>query len=216
MSSDVVLSYHESLLHNSDLDTLREGHFVNDNIITFHLEYLRHTKLCQSHNILLMDPAASHLLKLMEKESVGLVLDPLECGTRDWIFLVINDAVSRVSSGGSHWSLLVYSPFFKCAYHLDSLDSTPNYSEAISLSHKLSNYLGISLVNVKPLDVLKQNNGYDCGIFCMVFIEIICDMILKGDVSWQSGLPSELVSHQVTSKRKSLLECISNLCSANI
>ncbi|CAH8516091.1 unnamed protein product [Schistosoma mattheei] len=85
MSSDVILNYYESLLHRDDLDTLKEGCFVNDNIITFHLEYLRHTKLCHSSNILLMDPAASQLLKLMDEESIRLVLDPLEFKSKDWM-----------------------------------------------------------------------------------------------------------------------------------
>ncbi|CAH8540077.1 unnamed protein product [Schistosoma haematobium] len=87
MSSDVILNYYESLLHRDDLDTLKEGCFVNDNIITFHLEYLRHTKLCHSSNILLMDPAASQLLKLMDEESIRLVLDPLEFKSKDWLSL---------------------------------------------------------------------------------------------------------------------------------
>ncbi|VDQ10059.1 unnamed protein product [Trichobilharzia regenti] len=213
MSPGIILNYHESLLYHDDLDTLREGNFINDNIITFQLEYLRHTKLSQSQSILLVDPAASHLLKLMDEEHVGIVLDPLDCNKKDWIFLVINDAVSRVSSGGSHWSLLIFSPLIKNAFYLDSLECTPNYLQAVMLSKKLSTYLGISLVNVEKIDVVKQNNGYDCGIFCMVFIETICDMILKGDMCWHQGLDSKLILSLVVHKRKSLLDCINSLCS---
>ncbi|CAH8523142.1 unnamed protein product [Schistosoma intercalatum] len=215
MSSDVILNYYESLLHRDDLDTLKEGCFVNDNIITFHLEYLRHTKLCHSSNILLMDPAVSQLLKLMDEESIRLVLDPLEFKSKDWVFLVINDSASRVSSGGCHWSLLVYSPLLVHGFYLDSLNSSPNFSEAITLCNKLCTYLGVSFVDIKLPNVIKQNNGYDCGIFCMVFIEIICDMILKGDMSWQMSLSTDMVSHQVMHKRKSLLECIYGLSTAN-
>ncbi|KAH8875908.1 Very-long-chain [Schistosoma japonicum] len=211
MSSDIVLNFYESLLREDDLETLEEGSFVNDNIITFQLEYLRHTKLSHSSNILLIDPAASQLLKLVDMESVGMVLDPLECKSKDWVFIVINDSTSQNSSGGCHWSLLIYSPLLVCAYYLDSLGFSPNYSQAVLLCNKLSTYFGISSVNVNLPNVIKQSNGYDCGIFCMVFIEIICDMILENDFSWQVTLASDKVSHRVRCKRKSLIKCINGL-----
>ncbi|CAH8494897.1 unnamed protein product [Schistosoma turkestanicum] len=215
MPSSVILNYYESLVHRDDLDTLNEGCFVNDNIITFYLEYLRHTKLCHASNILLMDPAASQLLKLADEESVKLVLDPLELKSKDWIFLVVNDSASRVSSGGCHWSLCIYSPLLMHGFYFDSLDYSPNFSGARILCNKLSTFLGNSVVDIELPNVMKQNNGYDCGIFCIVFIEIICDMILKGDMSWQTGLSNDMVSHQVIHKRKSLLECINRLSRAD-
>ncbi|KAK4472009.1 hypothetical protein MN116_005385 [Schistosoma mekongi] len=211
MSSDIVLNFHESLLRKDDLETLEEGCFVNDNIITFQLEYLRHTKLCHSSNILLIDPAASQLLKLVDVESAGMVLDPLECKSKDWVFIVVNDSTSQDSSGGCHWSLLVYSPLLVCAYYFDSLNSSPNYSQAVLLCDKLSTYFGVSSVDVNLPNVIKQSNGYDCGIFCMVFIETICDMILENDFSWRVTLAFDKVSRQVMCKRKSLLECINGL-----
>lgn len=38
MADDVVLSYYDSLLRQSDVELLQEGQWLNDNIIAFMME----------------------------------------------------------------------------------------------------------------------------------------------------------------------------------
>jgi Ulp1 family protease len=40
MTNSVVLSFHDSLLRNSDYELLDEGRWLNDNVIAFAFEYV--------------------------------------------------------------------------------------------------------------------------------------------------------------------------------
>ena len=117
------------------------------------------------------------------------------------IFVPINDQYksSHMSytpgqdAGGSHWSLLVIdiitatpNNVTKPEIQFYSFDSNHGYniSAAKAVANKLNNVLHqhysstqkkdtTSSVNVMECQALKQNNGYDCGLFTLGFAEAI-------------------------------------------
>ncbi|PAA68784.1 hypothetical protein BOX15_Mlig023203g1, partial [Macrostomum lignano] len=63
-----LVSYYDTLVTQSDYDTLHDGMWLNDNIISFALEYIDRTKCRGSNNgtqwITLLDPTVCQAVKL--------------------------------------------------------------------------------------------------------------------------------------------------------
>lgn len=56
---DKILSYHDVLLRQTDLDTLEPGNWLNDQIIAFYLEYLTQQQIKQRQSQVPRDGAGS-------------------------------------------------------------------------------------------------------------------------------------------------------------
>ncbi|TGZ73718.1 hypothetical protein CRM22_001350 [Opisthorchis felineus] len=210
----IILDFHDCLLRDEDLVTLNEGEWVNDNIIQFAMEYLRRTLLTTVDYVLLVDPAVTQIVKLADARSVATVLDSLNCKHTDWIFYVINDSLSTTSSGGSHWSLLVMSLTREKSYHLDSLPSEGNYGCALKIADAMAEHCDRNgLRTVLQTNVAKQRNSCDCGLYVIVFLEILCKNLFetKGSALMLDSVASESVSSLVLSKRSVLKKLIGKL-----
>ncbi|BES88100.1 sentrin-specific protease [Nesidiocoris tenuis] len=173
-----VLSFHDSLLHQSDVDLLDGPYWLNDSIIGFYVEYLE-KEVFADLNICFVRPEVTQCLKLSPQAELPLFLDPLNFKTSELAVMPLNDCDNPTQVGGSHWSLLVYCKNADCFYHLDSSQGS-NSSQARDLAAKLSHYLRlksdgtIHAPNSPPeyvsLSSLQQNNSYDCGVF------VLCNM----------------------------------------
>ncbi|KAF5395512.1 Sentrin-specific protease 8 [Paragonimus heterotremus] len=210
-----VLNYFDCLLRKDDFETLAEGCWINDNIISFVLEYLRHNVLLKRNDILLLDPPLTQIVKLSDTDSAFSLLDSLNCRDKDWIFHVINDSPSATKSGGTHWSLLLVSRPLSATYHLDSLSSDANCDSAGLVARSMALYFNNpALENVQRLDVVEQINSSDCGVYTIVFLEFLCSKLLDNDTSWKdTGLVSDFFHQQTASKRNRLKQLISSLSS---
>jgi len=98
---------------------------------------------------------------------IPLFLDPIELDKKDIVLLAVNDASDPSAPGGSHWSLLIFSKQAKEFFHFDSSPGS-NAHDARALARKMHEYFktkigdfGFVMIDVP---VLKQTNGYDCGI----------------------------------------------------
>ncbi|CAH8486943.1 unnamed protein product [Dicrocoelium dendriticum] len=201
----VVLDYFDCLLRSDDFETLNEGHWINDNILSFVLEYMRRTVFGEHSNILFLDPSVTQLVKLGDYTSVTDLMESLGSSGKSWIFCIVNDSMSTFCEG-THWSLLVLSPTLGEAYHLDTLQSDANYRSAVKVATALAAYYQKpDLVYVKHLPVVVQNNSCDCGIYTIVFLELICSHLSTNDLSWRdTGLLSDSLHELAASKRGAL------------
>ncbi|XP_015109100.2 sentrin-specific protease 8 [Diachasma alloeum] len=207
---DIILSYHDVLIRKNDLQTLENHSWLNDTIIGFYFDYLEREKTKESpENIVFSSPELSQLLKLMDVQDYGAILDSRITQETDFVFFPVNNCDDREDPGGAHWSLLVYSKPEGSCFHLDSSGGF-NGTIARAFSRKILEFLtggkGKGFVEVK---CPQQENSYDCGIFVLCFAEVILRHLAgAGEVG---GCDFQGVEGEVKSARKRILELIKEL-----
>lgn len=175
----IILNFKDILLHQSDLDLLHGPHWLNDKIISFYFEYLEKAAYLGEKDLLFISPEVVQCLKAAKKGELEIFLGPLGAKQRKFIFFALNNCEVMDRSGGSHWSLLVYSKPEETLFHFDSLMGT-NYSQAGKLAGKLLGYLSQSGTgDFVECDSLQQHNSYDCGIFLLCNVDFLVDQCLK-------------------------------------
>ncbi|KAF6208548.1 hypothetical protein GE061_017006 [Apolygus lucorum] len=164
-----VLSFHDSLLYESDVELLDGPYWLNDSIIGFYMEYIE-KEVYTDLGIAFLRPEITQCLKLSPPSELPLFLDPLNFKDKSLAVMPLNDCDNPSTVGGSHWSLLTYSKNDDCFYHLDSSQGS-NAQQARILAGKVSNYLGgPDEPSYRAPSSLQQSNSYDCGVF------VLCNM----------------------------------------
>ncbi|CAH1100066.1 unnamed protein product [Psylliodes chrysocephalus] len=205
----IVLSYNESLLRSSDIELLKGPYWLNDTIISFYFEYLQ-TDLFRNHDrVLFVAPEITQCIKVSPLNELDTFLQPLvDSKRRDFIFFALNDNEVTDSSGGSHWSLLVFSRPERMVFHFDSSHGC-NDSQAIELGEKILKYFSMPFQGkFQNVPCLQQNNGYDCGIHVLCNTEQLASYATHyGRILGCPQLPME----KVTAKRWEVLDIIEGL-----
>ncbi|XP_014238385.1 sentrin-specific protease 8-like [Trichogramma pretiosum] len=204
--SNIVVSYHDCILRKEDIHLLEGPHWLNDAVIGFYFEYLG--QKYRYSRLLFVSPELTQLLKLTDSSEYSVFLQPLEATYKDYLFFPLNDCSSRLSSGGSHWSLLVFSRSDKTCFHFDSSKGM-NGMVARAFSRDISNYLLDRTGQYVEIDCPHQENGYDCGLFVLCFAEVIAECIQKRYKIEECKYDS--VRRLVSEKRRSLLNLINTL-----
>lgn len=205
MNNPVVLSYHESLLRQSDIDILRGPCWLNDTIISFYFEYLEVDRFKRNTSLLFVPPQVTQCIKMAPISELDVFLKPLGSDKREFIFFALNNNEETESAGGSHWSLLVFSRPEKIFLHFDSSRGS-NQDQALDMGHKLMHYFGIANIGrvSEPL-CLQQTNSYDCGIYVLCYAEHLAAYALSnGEIE---GAPS-LEKSEVRQKREEILNIV--------
>lgn len=170
----VVVSLGDTLLRESDVRLLSGPFWVNDRLIGFYFEYLHQNKFDGMDKLCFISPEVSQFLKLVSPAEIPIFLEPLSLEEKETILMAVNNAMDPESPGGSHWSLLVFTRQAKEFFHLDSSPGL-NEDHARKLAKKVHEFLIKKLPKFSfrftAVDVLKQNNGYDCGIHTMTHAE---------------------------------------------
>lgn len=204
----VVLSFHESLLRKADVDILRGPSWLNDTIISFYFEYLEKKKFRNNPWILFISPEVTQCVKISPENEIGIFLKPLNAHNKNFIFFALNDNEQTEYSGGSHWSLLVFSHHEQVVYHFDSSRGA-NHSQAVEFGEKILRYFGlVERGSFVEASCLQQRNGYDCGIHVLCNAEQIAEFVSKYNKI--EGCPS-IDTDQVSTKRSFILDLIANL-----
>lgn len=176
MSDEVVLSYHDSLLHRSDVELLRGTGWLNDRLIGFWFEYLEKDLFISRHSpesVCLISPEVAQFVKLGTAQDASLFLEPLDLKSKSLILLPVNDLDSLDSAGGSHWSLLVYHASDQQFYDFDSSNQSNLQS-----SKKIVPKLGLPVARKNAIFSVKctqQQNSWDCGIFTCCHAELVME-----------------------------------------
>lgn len=204
-----VLSYKDSLLRESDINLLKGPHWLNDTIISFYFEYLNNELFPHNSTLLFVPPEVTQCIKIMPLDEIKVMLDPLmQPTTKLFLFFALNDNEFTDSSGGTHWSLLIFSRPEKMIFHYDSSRGS-NEAHAYSLAEKLLRYFGLPVVGrITEMNCLQQNNGYDCGI------HLLCNAEMAANYCTEfyriMGCP-KVELDDVAGKRNEILQIIDKL-----
>ncbi|XP_065158467.1 sentrin-specific protease 8 [Atheta coriaria] len=207
----IILNFQESLLRLSDIELLSGPYWLNDTLLSFYFEYLETYKYKQ-YSMLFIPPQVTQCIKIMEPSEIGAFLNPLDAESKDFIFFALNNNEQTEVSGGSHWSLLVYSfPERKC-FHFDSSRGA-NQKQAVEMSSKVLKFLKVDTYNgFVEARTLPQVNGYDCGVHVLAQCEMLAEYIC--DYRQIDGAPL-LRREQVESKRTDIFNLITFLRGGN-
>lgn len=208
--NEIVLSYQDCLLRNSDVNLLKGPHWLNDTIIGFYFEYLDdHLNTVDEKNILYISPELTQLLKMTDPSQYDNFLEPIGAHTSKFIFFPLNNMSRKDAAGGTHWSLVVYSKPEETCFHFDSCNGY-NGSVAIDFSTNFMLYMNCKS-NKKLVEVNcpQQDNAYDCGLYVLCFTDILSHYALENNKISDSKL--DMTNVAVKSKRKELLSLIDAL-----
>ncbi|XP_037042387.1 sentrin-specific protease 8 [Bradysia coprophila] len=201
-----VLSFHESLLRQSDVALLQGPFWLNDHIISFYLEYLDMVVFEDNTDLLFISPEVTQCLKIVSENEITVFLEPLDAVNKSFIFFPLNDN-DQDKVGGSHWSLLVYSKPEQAFYHFDSM-SPSNEVHCEKFIRKIKNYLNVDAVVLRAAHCLAQTNGYDCGVHVLCNAENIAHHVVsKGSVDGVSKVTNDSVKRM----RADIIDIINKL-----
>lgn len=172
--SDIVLSYHDSLIRQSDCKLLLGNQWINDNIIEFWFEYLSND-LFKEKNLLTIGPSFAQLIKMTSSaEETEALLASLELEDKDLVLIPINNHSVTESAGGSHWSLLVLYVRDRKFEHYDSLMHSDNVCHAKQIAGKLNRLLRGNTLDLVIMTCNQQIDGYNCGIHVICNARAVC------------------------------------------
>ena len=180
-------------LNQADIDSLENKGLVTDEIILFFMQaILEYMKSQTKERINMVGPSISYWIQAQnDKREIDHQKKEINQKDYDYVFFPINDKDDpEKGDGGSHWSLILYNkkdntymyfdPLngmnikYAKALHLNLIDTT-SY-ESIDINGRITHVVP-PLVEVKCQE---QANGYDCGIFIMVYMATIMKNIVEG------------------------------------
>ena len=169
------------------LKSLEDRNFVTDPILQlFFTAFKERAKTYLGRNkIMIVMPAMAHILQnYISKESIRAQIMQLKLKEYDWvIYPVNNNKDPEDGNGGTHWSLLVYRKIDHKYLHFDPIHRL-NRSHAIELMLNTLDSKSFDSDGFGPqfVDIAckKQENGYDCGPYVMMYLETIIENIRKG------------------------------------
>ena len=205
-NNPIILSFHDSVIRESDEKLLHGPYWLNDNIIAFYFEYLEHV-VKPPYDTCYITPSVTQFIKTMPSQEVGIFLEPLELHKKGVVFLAVNDSEALDTPSGTHWSLLVYNRARSKLFHYDSMNGA-NDSQALSVTQNILPYLNDDKAEFCSAECRQQQNSHDCGI------HVICNAEhITGKYMYFVG-PSEkeiVMEHDLRGKREDLIRIISEL-----
>ncbi|XP_018496748.1 sentrin-specific protease 8 [Galendromus occidentalis] len=200
-----VLSFHDSLLRTSDLATLDNGNWLNDQIISFYLEYLENNVYHRFRDEIQFLPAGVvQWMKSLAPDELHQSFGNIS--EQRLVFIPLNNCeISH--GGGSHWSLIIY--FDKRFLHLDS--SPPmNKANARSFCKKLSPCFSKDPIPIDEVNCPSQTNSSDCGVYVLEFTEIACKAYAR-DKRLSVDVFAQVTPARIREKRRSIIRIIGEL-----
>ena len=172
-------------LTEEDIQSLRIGQSVTDGIIALYMKLLEEAfePIVKGDRTRLLNPNMTHLFKLGKKADVMEEKIMLNIKESEWVLYPINNKMDdHEISGGSHWSLLLYSKKDRTYYHFDPIESL-NEGHA---KHMILNTLDYDtfeegLPSYVEMNCERQTNGYDCGPYIMMYMATILENIRMGN-----------------------------------
>ena len=170
-STDLSIHGKYAIINESDLETLKEGKWLNDNIIKFVIDVMQK----KHKNILFINPSITQLIKLSNDEKdIEKNIEDLELKKADWVFFPINNNHTD-KEGGSHWSLLVFNQKEDTFYHFDPICGLNDKSVAMLIKNLRDSEKKIP--EIRYVSCPRQRNGFDCGPYTLYFAEKIAENI---------------------------------------
>merc|ERR1711874_346425 len=123
------------------------------------------------------------LRKSTDSCTVARTVEDLKLKEKDYVFFPVNNNDKVDGEGGSHWSLLVYISDKRHVkfYHHDPICGA-NHRHTNKLIKNLSkaNTFFKSKPKIEEVVVPNQINGYDCGIYTVIYAGMLASDITNG------------------------------------
>lgn len=213
----IVLNFHNTLLRESDVNLLMGAHWLNDQIISFYLEYLEQVVFQNTRGLLFISPDVVQCLKFVCRDEMSIFLEPLNAVGKSFIFLPLNDN-NEVKAGGNHWSLLVFSRPESTFFYYDSLSSGTSLRSLRPFLLELAAAIDCPEFDIRQGDCVKQNNSYDCGIHVLCNVECLARRAQKHNALDDESMstssdedPTKITHQKVRQKRQDLIDLIRKL-----
>ncbi|CAN1127985.1 NEDD8-specific protease 1 [Linum perenne] len=174
---EIILSYNDCVLRQSDLLILSGPRFLNDRIIEFYFSHLSSsTAAASSQDVLFVPPVmAFWISNCPDSDTLKEVTQPLNLPDRQLVLFPVNDNENvEVAEGGFHWSLLAYHRGSNLFVHHDSFGGM-NKRPARQLYRAVAGLMGTAAEAkyMEAVDSPCQENGYDCGLFVVAIARAI-------------------------------------------
>jgi sentrin-specific protease 8 len=212
-ASSKVLSYGDYMLRQSDIDIILNNQWLNDPIIGFYFEYLsKQYSKTTNNNCMYLGPEVAQLLKLVPKDQIRAIMGDLMDDLKKsmFIFIPVNDSDDpEKHSGGSHWSLLVFSRKDNAFVHFDSSGDSNSHQARIFVE-QLSSFVSPTAQFLNMTLCGRQTNGYDCGMHVISNARLISEFVKKDDRSSILSCPTA-GPQDAMEMRKHLVELIRKL-----
>jgi len=196
----LVCTYSNVDIYDYDINTLAGCSWVNDAIVHIHGLLVEH----ENSNIRCVPPCSVQFIRFMDFSIVTQVLGDWKLNEFQTVFLPITNGTS-LTERGTHWSLLIWQTRECRFFHLDSLGSG-NISIASSLMKRIARNYGIQKPKLYTPWCVQQENSYDCGVFLMFYVKVICEN--NGNIEEAMKAVSQ---SQVTEFRRVLISRIRNM-----
>lgn len=174
----LLVSFDDADIYERDLMMFKPGCWLNDSCINYCLK--RFVKV--DRRIACLDPAVVSFLRLQaeEEEDEDLVVS-LGMNNATWVVLPVNDNESFTSSS-NHWSLLLFHIHSGKSFHFDSSRGFNTHSST-KVAARVATLTRTSRGDIEADQVVQvsgcpqQGNGFDCGVYCILFAKYICDYL---------------------------------------
>ena len=171
----------EATIYAADAALLRARGWLNDSLLSFAGQHLQHRVHAGDQALLFVAPGAVQVLQF-EEDADDLRASVLGLGLagRRVVFLPVNDCtdLERTEAGGTHWSLLVWVACFQAFLHFDSHDDA-NEMVARAVSTRVGAALGCASPRFVSVPCAQQRNGYDCGVYVCLFMELVAPLAAR-------------------------------------
>jgi len=160
-------------LDECDIESIKERGWITDKIVkyVFNELQMKYINVRKSKNIMLVEPIIAQLIKsTSDEDTTEETISGSGIRKADWVFFPLNNNESD-EVGGTHWSLLLYNKNVNTFYHYDPMKGMNGRSvdEIIKKLNKGENRKTI----IYHMACTSQTNGFDCGIYTLMFSERI-------------------------------------------
>lgn len=164
------LTYSDCDINETQIKTIDDFNWVSDMIIHFWIRYLEN-KYNTKQTFYFFVPCVTQLFQAYPSKIVKPMMKNIDIRKYSYVFFPMADFNIDTLSA-SHFSCLYLDntgqkSMFK---HFDSVNQS-NYHSACNLARNVCNVFDFCCDGVEKLKCVLQNNGYDCGIYVMAYIE---------------------------------------------
>ena len=188
-----VISCGGANLNQADIESLEGKGLVTDEIILFFMQaILEYMKSQIGDKVSVVGPNVAYLIqKEFDKRVIESQKKEINQKEHDWVIYPINDKEDpEKGDGGSHWCLIVYNRSDNLFLYFDPIKGmNAKNAKALHLniiddnsyqSHDNAGRLCHYLPPLVEVNCQRQTNGYDCGIFIMMYMATIMKNIVNG------------------------------------
>ncbi|XP_046688634.1 uncharacterized protein LOC124374474 [Homalodisca vitripennis] len=198
--------------------------WLTDDIIQLYYDTLDMSVLRLNKKILLMNAIVTHAIKCLHDSDH--LLEPLELQNKSLVFFPIHDLEHKINdedtgdtqnlykTEGSHWSLMVFVRSLNKFLYFDS-SGIYNKSHAQMIANKTHKFLGVETeVTFQSVAVPQQPNPVDCGVYTIIFTDIILQLAIDDkldSLDMSCGrLPCTIKQSDIMTKRAQLAYLLHN------